>query len=167
MRLSFLSLALSGLLLLPAAAQADTFNFNAIGSGGGFSGSGVLTASNNGDGSYTINAMSGSGITGLIAADGFFGNDNLLFPTASRLLDVNGFAFTQVLAGVTYSVNIFSTVAGYEAISLGSDGDFEDAPVTFTLTNTSAVAPEPSSLFLLGSGILAAAATQIRRRLNV
>jgi len=72
LRLSFLSLALSGLLLLPAAAQADTFNFNAIGSGGGFSGSGVLTASNNGDGSYTINAMSGSSITGLIVADGFF-----------------------------------------------------------------------------------------------
>lgn len=160
MRPSLRLIAFSGLLLLPALAKADTFTFSAIGSGGGFSGSGQLTAGNNGDGSYTITGITGTGVTGL---SNFYGADNLLFPNATRLLDINGFSFTDTLAGGTLDVNLFSTVAGYEAITLDSEGDFTDTPVTFTLAGTSPV-PEPSSLILLGSGALAMAGA-VRRRL--
>ena len=164
MRLSFLPLALSA-VLLPAAAHAANFTFSSIGSGGGFSGSGVLTTTSNGDGSFTITGITGTGVIGLIPTNpGFFGNDNLLFPTASRLVDVNGFAFTEAAPGLTISVNIFSTVAGYEAITLDSDGDFNDTPVTFTLASAAAPTPEPSSLLLLGSGVLTMAANRIHRR---
>lgn len=166
MRFSFLPLALST-LMLPAAAHAANFTFSSVGSGGGFSGSGTLTTTANANGSYTITGITGTGVIGLISTNpGFFGNDNLLFPTASRLVNVNGFAFTEAAPGLTISVNIFSTVSGYEAITLDSDGDFNDTPVTFTLAPTAAPTPEPSSLLLLGSGVLATVATRIRRRLS-
>ena len=167
MRFATLSLALSGLLLVSVAAKADTFNFSAVGSGGGFSGTGQLTASNNGDGSYTVTGITGTGVTGLIPVNGFFFNDNLLFPNASRLLDVDGLGFTAALGGETFMVNIFSTLTGFEAITLDSDGDFTDSPVTFTLTNSPAAVPEPSSLLLLGSGVLASVAVGVRRRLGI
>ena len=162
MRFPFLPLALSA-VLLPATAHASNFTFSSVGSGGGFSGSGTLTTSANGDGSYTISGISGTGVIGLISpTPGFFGNDNLLFPTASRLVDVNGFAFTEAAPGLTISVDIFSTVAGYEAITLDSDEDYNDTPVTFTLAPAAAPTPEPSSLLLLGSGVHGC---RIRRRL--
>jgi hypothetical protein len=153
LRISLLSFALSSLLLLPAISQAETFSFSALGSGGGYSGSGLLTADNNGDGSFTLTAITGSGITGIIAANEFMGNDNLLFPTNARLVDVNGFAFSVLQGGLLYSVNIFSTVAGYEAIALNSDGDFSDEPVSFSLQSATAVTPEPSSFILLATGL--------------
>jgi hypothetical protein len=162
LRPSTLFLALC-LATSPVVAHAGTFSFSAIGSGGGFSGSGELTASPNGDGSYTITGITGSEVVNLIDQDAFFSNDNLLFPAGMRLLDVNGFAFTDVLGGLSYSVNIFSTVSGYEAITLDSDGDFTDTPVAFTLSGGSAVTPEPSSVLLLGSG-LGGFASLLRRR---
>ena len=165
MRYSTLSLALAGLLLVPCAAKADTFNFSAVGSGGGFSGSGQLTADGNGDGSYTVTGITGTGVTGLIPVNGFFFNDNLLFPNASRLVDVAGLGFTAFFGGEAFTVNIFSTLTGYEAITLDSNGDFADTPVTFSLENSPAAVPEPSSLLLLGTGILATAAG-VRRRLG-
>jgi PEP-CTERM motif len=165
LRFSTLSLALSGLLLVSVAAKADTFNFSAA--GGGFSGSGQLTADNNGDGSYTVTGITGTGVTGLIPVDGFFFNDNLLFPNASRLVDVAGLGFTAAFGGETFMVNIFSTLTGYEAITLDSDSDFADTPITFSLTNSPAAVPEPSSLVLLGSGFLASVVVGVRRRLGV
>jgi PEP-CTERM motif len=161
LRIRLMSVALSSLLLLPAVAKADTFTFSSTGSGGGFSGTGLLTASNNGDGSFTVTGISGTGITGLISPNGFF-NDNLLFPSGSRLVDVNGLGFTTLVGGIAYSVDIFSTVSGYEAFTLDSDGNFGDDPVTFAIRSNGAV-PEPSSLVMMGSGVLALAAG-LRRR---
>ncbi|CAN5671597.1 hypothetical protein BH10ACI4_BH10ACI4_25480 [soil metagenome] len=163
MRLNLFSLALSGMLLLPAVAQADTFNFSSVGSGGGFSGSGVLTATDNGNGSFSITGITGTGVTGLIGVNDFFGNDNLLFPNASRLVDVNGFAFTAALGGDLFSVNIFSTLTGYEAVTMDSDGNFDDTPVTFTVSKGTALTPEPASLVMMGSGLMAMAAAGYRK----
>ena len=80
MRNSLSMLALLSALALPAAAHAATFNFTATGSGGGFSGSGSFVATAGSGGSFTINSISGPGITGLVAPGGFDSNDNLLLP---------------------------------------------------------------------------------------
>ena len=155
----------AALFLVPCVlSKAETFGFSAVGSGGGFSGSGVLTAANNGNGSYSISAISGTGVTGLLATNTFFTNDNLLFPNASRLVDVAGFSFTTLTGGQSFMVNIFSNLTGYEALVLDVDGDLTDTPVNFTLSTNVSATPEPSTLALLGSGLLGIAGTTWRRR---
>ena len=78
------------------AAHADTFNFAISGASGSFSGTGLLTATDEGGGKFLITAMSGTGVTGFFAPNGFNGNDNLLFPTSTPTLDSHGFSFTDV-----------------------------------------------------------------------
>ncbi len=147
-------------MAIPALAHADTFDFTATGSGGGFNGSGSFVASNNSNGSYTINSISGTGITGLIGPGMFNGNDNLLFPTSSSLVDTKGFAFTDTMGDTSFNVDIFSNGAGgYNAFLVDSDGVSETIPVDFTIAAT----PEPSSLVLLGTGILGAFGVARRR----
>ncbi len=154
-------LALSGLLLLPLSSRADTFNFSVLSSGAGFSGSGTLTGTGNTNGSFSITGITGAGITGLIAAnDPFFMNDNLLFPGNSRLFDVNGIAFN----GVFGSVNLFSTLAGYEMQGFDLSGNYFDVPASLSVTGAAAVTPEPSSIVLSGLGLLALAAAYFRKR---
>lgn len=156
------SLAMAGLLLLPSLAKADTFNFSVLGSGGGFNGSGVLTGNSNANGSFLITGISGAGITGLVAAnDPFFLNDNLLFPKNTRLFDVNGIAFT----GIFGTVNLFSTVAGYEVQGFDTDGDYFDVPASVSVTSAAAVTPEPSSIALSATGLLMVVAAFFHKRL--
>jgi hypothetical protein len=152
MRNLFRTFALLSALALPASAYAATFDFTAVGSGGGFSGSGTFVASDDGGGTYTITGISGTDITGLVLPGGFDTNDNLLFPTSASLVDTHGFAFTANQGDTDFTVDIFSILSGgYDAYFLDSDGFSATIPVTFTLTNTTV--PEPGGLLLLATGM--------------
>jgi hypothetical protein len=156
-------LALTAILAVTAlAARADTFNFSAVGSAGGFSGSGVLTASQVGS-SFLITDITGTGVTGLIAPGGFNGNDNLLFPSATPTLDSHGFSFSDVNGPDTFDVNIFNNGSGYFVFLEDEDRFTETIPVNFSL---SAATPEPSSFTLLGIGILGLVETARRKVFN-
>ena len=173
MRRVMYSLVLLSVLALTAFAHADIFDFSVVGSGGGFSGSGMMPASSNGDGSYTVISISGTGVGGLIGPGLFDHNDNLLFPTSDMLVDGDGFAFTDTQGDTGFTVDIFSTAPDdYFAYFLDSDGFSATIPVTFSLNDITTqapplpigTAPEPSSFILLASGIIAAGA--LARRSN-
>jgi hypothetical protein len=154
------AIALLSALAIPTGAHADTFNFSAIGSSEGFSGSGTLTATPEGSGEYLITAISGTGVTGLIAPGGFNGNDNLLFPSASPTLDPGGFSFTDVNGPDHYDVNIFNNGSGYFAFLDDEDNFTQTVPVSFVLN---AATPEPSTFALFGTGILGLAGVARRK----
>ncbi|MGI4830244.1 MAG: PEP-CTERM sorting domain-containing protein, partial [Janthinobacterium lividum] len=148
-----------------------------------------LVTLSNGNGSYTITSITGTGVTGLINPDGFGTNDNLLFPdSASGLVDQNGFSFTDVMGDTGYDVNLVSDglADGNYLINLtDTDGDTQQIPagsfmidpVTADATgnvrefsfsfasaaDAAAVTPEPSSIALLGTGLLGVAGLLKRR----
>ena len=161
-----LSFALSSLLLLPLAAHAESFTISATVNGS--TSTGILTGTSNGDGSYLITGVSGLGLPGsapvsvVSPANSIFGADDLLFPTQARLFDVSGIE----LSGIFGTANLFSTVSSYEVQGIDASGDFYDAfPVSVALTS-STVTPEPSSIWLAFTGLLATGAVVFRKRLG-
>ena len=177
-KLTFVFVALATALILTPVAKADSFDFTYTGNDGGATGSGTLFATDLGSGEWLIVDASGtfddganSGSISLIqnpnapdastSPSGFFGYDDLLFPNASvgEILDVEGLLFS--FAGM--ELNLWQSGGGP-----GTDGwseNNEDSGYgTFSITSESGnVTPEPGSLPLLATGVLALAAVLLRR----
>ena len=165
---NYLPIALLLVATAFVAARADSFDFAVNGGSGSFSGTGTFTTTSEGGGQFLITDITGTGVTGLIAPNGFNGNDNLLFPTSTPTLDSHGFSFTDVNGPDHFNVNIFDNISGYFAFLQDEDNFTETIPVTFTVSPTPegpSPVPEPSSFFLLGTGILSAAVL-LRRRIR-
>ena len=155
-----LVLALAGLVLLPIAARADTFTVT--GTVSGISGTGTLTGTSNGNGSYTITSVSGPSYLGTInvlAPGSFDGNDNYFFPNSANLFDANGLAFSGDLFG---TVDLRFNGSQIVAEGLDTDSDPFSQPLELSVAAT----PEPSSLLLSLTGLFGGAATLVRRRIR-
>ncbi|HEY2039925.1 MAG TPA: PEP-CTERM sorting domain-containing protein [Edaphobacter sp.] len=147
------------------AAHADTIDFTISGSAGGFSGSGVLTTMLDGSGNYQITGITATGVTGLIAPGGFNGNDNLLFPSDPSVFDSNGFSFSAANGPDQFDVNVFGNGTGYSAFFRDEDGFTGTLPVSVQVNSSVSAVPEPSTLLLIGTGVLGAAGA-IRRKVS-
>ena len=156
--------AAAALLSVSLAAHADTFNFSYTGTG--ISASGTFTGGLTGQaGVYSITSITGSrngrAISGLDNNDAF-ADQLLYFPatTVSGVLlnptyvDNDGIAF--FVDGIDY--NIFSSVTRPTVV----ENDLGPA-IDLSVSRAIAVTPEPSSLALLGTGILGVAGV-LRKR---
>lgn len=111
---------------------------------------------------YLITGISGTGVTGLLRAGEFNGNDNLLYSNSTAPggtdFDEFGLGFTDQNSTGAYKVDLYGTGGNYYAFVTDTDNFSSTVPVQFSSTSTTAVAatPEPSSLALLGTGLLGA-----------
>ncbi len=162
---SFL-LSASAVLFSITAARADTFSFNV--SGSGISASGTLTGSADSKtaGAFDITSatgqLNGSALSLYLPSgtasqpqsvgfpgvpDGGYSYDNVVY-TSAVALDGSGLLFSTGNNHANFYYN-----GGYQYTNDYMAGGL---PITFTLTDltTTASTPEPSSLVLLGTGLL-------------
>jgi hypothetical protein len=157
-------------LVAAMPAHADTFDFSF--GGPVFFGSGTITATSSGPGTYDIDSISGSlstddlsqtsDIDALLPTGTFDGNDNvLLYPgftnfTGNAYFDPFGVSFSL---DDGLDVNIGGFFVNYASAGVGP---YQTGELVFENVSPAA-APEPSSLALLGTSILGAAGL-LRRR---
>lgn len=123
--------------LFPVVAHANPV-YPIFGGAGGFSGSGTFTAASNGDGTYTVVGISGTGVTGLLSPGAFNGNDNQFFPGTSNVFNTSGFSFTAAQGNTNFEINIASNGAGsYFLYLFDSDGYSTTLPINLTVNSAS------------------------------
>jgi hypothetical protein len=132
------------------------------------SASGILTATPDGPGTYLVTHINGlwngDAILGLASLGG---NDNLIFPTSTPVLDINGLAFQVAGSGDGGSgkVNVYYCVECTGPGTASGYTDLDDATglsATFNLSQIGSV-PEPLTLSVVGAGLLSAAAMRRRK----
>jgi hypothetical protein len=139
----------------PAAeAIASTFDWTITGpaadlGGVPLPGHGVLTATPDGGGAYSLDTISGEvgGFT-ITGPTSFFGSDNILYPDGLTYISTNGIAFTTT--GPT--VNIFSFYSQVTPPSGNAYGEYAGSAGFGVGTFTLLAVPEPSTwaLTLIG-----------------
>jgi len=166
----FVAFALAAVFVISQSAKADSFTFTA--SGAGFTGSGTLTGTSKGGGttaitggSLTINGVSAtllgswtdSGYNVYTAGAGYnFNYDNIVVGTGgSNNLDVYGLLFLLSNGGVVNiwevdGVYYWNEWIGNQWVINPAIGEGGDPILNGSITPT----PEPSSLLLLGTGLM-------------
>lgn len=165
------------------SALADTFNFSfGNSSTDSFYGSGVLTGTSNGNGTFNITDVTGQTtynffgthnetITGVLAAGTFpvggiqTPNDNILYYPGSY-----GFLNTYFdLGGLSYAltdgtdVNLYFSNGEFYGRTFGNTSLGLPAFEGITITANASPVPEPNTLMLLGTGVLGLAGV-VRRK---
>jgi hypothetical protein len=153
-----------GVLAL-SAAMAQTVRadetFDITWTGGYGPGSAVVTATDEGGGTFLVDSMSGTQNGASISTldvPFFYGlNDNDIYPGSAPLVDVFGLAFD--ISGVDYNIFFFNDqyvecVSTVEPACLLTSEEEEALPLdSFTVTPATVAAPEPGSLLLLSLGL--------------
>jgi hypothetical protein len=150
------------------AAKADTYYFNFYGLG--VSGSGSLTGANLGGGefniaggTFVINGVSAWVLSNPtpgaanVSGDGGIYYDNILVPAGSPAVTGNGLLFIIGSGATADEFNIWSQggVTYFDEYYEGAwlDNGENGVPIVLNISST----PEPSTLLLLGTGLLALA----------
>lgn len=171
MRKSIFAAAMCLLLGGAVAAHAEDFDFTL--SGPNDTGWGTLFTSPSGTaGEYDVTGISGTvdgqSISilpvGVYPPDDPPENDNILYYPTGTYVDVDGISF-QLADGTDinlYYGTFFGAGPSYWLIEGTSEAGY--ALDSFTVTPAASATPEPSSLILLGSGLLGMAGVLRRRR---
>ena len=153
-------------LLLPGTARqvfGDTFDLTWTGAYG--PGTAILTATNDGGGTFTVTSISGTQNGSPILGLATYGdNDNEIFPSATIQLNYAGLAFAvgstdfnlfaYTLPGDT---NVYTECSSLVATTCTGGNVDDGLPVTsLNVTGATSAVPEPTSGGLLGLMLLAA-----------
>lgn len=163
-----LTLALAFCLFFVATSFADTFAWSYTGDG--VNASGTFTTDPISGGTYLITGITGQRNGEIITGLSTFGGANNLLYTVFAYFDIFGLSY--VAGGTAYNVYGTGQVPGPGVGEVPIEGYFSLDPVPHTvnteLTNLSITrlgeVPEPSSFFLVSSGV---AAALLRRRRKV
>jgi PEP-CTERM motif len=152
--------ALSIVTATNAFATVETFNWALTGGSPslGFAplqGGGTLTATSNGDGSLTVDSVTGEvgGLT-ISGVTNFFLSDNLVYPAGLTQVSTGGFAF---VTDTGVDVDIFSFFAQGSVPSGNAYGEettigFGVGTFAMSAVATTSAAPEPSTWAMMTLG---------------